>query len=83
MEGAVEAVLKAWARRQECSWVVRMSCGLVRKEITAFLVELVFEFPYDADSKDNHTGLVADGDYDEAHCSLRLLVMTYTEAWDG
>ena len=83
MEGAVEAVLKAWARHRECSWVVRMSCGLVRKEIAALLVEMVFEIPYDADSKDNHTGLVANGDYDEAHCSLRLLVRAYTEAWDG
>lgn len=73
MEGDVEAVLRARARRLECSRVVRMSQSLIGEEAAALLVELAFEFPYCADSKGNHVGLVANGDSDKArypcgHC---------------
>lgn len=83
MEGNVEAVLRTRVGHLEYLRVVRMSCGLVKKEVATLLVELVFEFPYCADSQDNHTGLVANGDSDKACCSLRLLVTNYTETRDG
>lgn len=50
-----------------------MSQSLIGEEAAALLVELAFEFPYCADSKGNHVGLVANGDSDKArypcgHC---------------